>query len=88
MLVNSYFFSISDFAAPVLLLNSKGSVQAFRERVPYLNHEKLSKTERGKLLHNLYATITDLAIRQRSGRSEPGFLHGFVPTVMHRNAYP
>ncbi len=36
-----------------------------------LNHERISNVKRGKLLHDLYGTITGLPIRQRPGRREP-----------------
>ena len=55
----------------VRLVSFKGSVQAIRNWEPHLNHEKMSKAERCKLLNDLYAAMTNLPIRQRPGRSEP-----------------
>ncbi len=55
----------------VRLVSFKGSLQAIRSWVPHFNHEKLTKIERGKLLHDLYGTVTGLPLRQRLGRSEP-----------------
>ena len=55
----------------VRLVSFKGSLQAIRSWEPHLNHERLSKVTRAKLLHDLYWTITGLPIRQRPGRREP-----------------
>ena len=49
----------------------KGSLQAIRSWSPQFNHEKLGKAERGKLLNDLYGSMTDLLLPQRPGRSEP-----------------
>lgn len=55
----------------VRVVSFKGSVQAIRNWEPHLNHEKVSKAERFKLLNDLYIAVTNLPIRQRPGRSEP-----------------
>ena len=55
----------------VRLVSFKGSLQAIRNWEPRLNHERMSNVKRGKLLHDLYGTITGLPIRQRPGRREP-----------------
>jgi len=47
----------------VRLVSFKGSLQAIRSWEPQLNHVKLSKTERNKMLNDLYGTVaysTDL----------------------------
>jgi hypothetical protein len=55
----------------VRLVSFKRSLQAIRNWEPHLNRERLSKTKRGKLLHDLYGAVTGLPIRQRPGRREP-----------------
>jgi hypothetical protein len=55
----------------VRLVSFKGSIQAIRNWEPQLNHENLSKTERRKILNDLYGTVTGLPLRQRPGRREP-----------------
>ena len=55
----------------VRLVSFKGSLQAIRNWEPHLNRERLSKAKRGKLLHDLYGSVTGLPIRQRPGRREP-----------------
>lgn len=59
----------ADFA--VRLVSFKGSIQAIRNWEPQLNHDKLSKTERSKMLNDLYGTVTGLPLHQRPGRREP-----------------
>ena len=56
---------------PVRKVSFKGSLQAIRSWSPQFNHENLGKAERGKLLDDLYASMTDLLLPQRPGRSEP-----------------
>lgn len=53
------------------LVSFKGSLQAIYNWEPQLNHDKLSKQERTKLLDDLYSTLTDLPLKQRPGRKEP-----------------
>jgi hypothetical protein len=55
----------------VRLVSFKGSLQAIRSWEPQLNHDKLSKTERIKMLNDLYGTVTGLPLQQRPGRREP-----------------
>ncbi len=49
----------------------KGSLQAIRSWSPQFNREKLSRTQRYKLLNDLYGTVTGTPLKQRPGRSEP-----------------
>lgn len=55
----------------VRLVSFKGSLQAIRNWEPHLNHERVSKAERFKLLNDLYVAMTNCPIKQRPGRSEP-----------------
>ena len=55
----------------VRLVSFKGSLQAIRCWEPQLNHDKLRKTERSKMLNDLYGTVTGLPLQQRPGRREP-----------------
>ena len=55
----------------VRLISFKGSLQAIRSWEPQLNHDKLSKTERSRMLNDLYGTVTGLPLKQRPGRREP-----------------
>jgi len=55
----------------VRLISFKGSLQAIRNWEPQLNHDKLSKTERSRMLNDLYGTVTGLPLKQRPGRREP-----------------
>ncbi|MGL1933356.1 MAG: transposase, partial [Desulfotalea sp.] len=55
----------------VRLVSFKGSLQAIRSWEPQLNHNKLSRAERIKMLDDLYATVTGLPLHQRPGRREP-----------------
>jgi hypothetical protein len=55
----------------VRLVSFKGSLQAIQSWEPQLNHDKLSKTERIKMLNDLYGTVTGLPLQQRPGRREP-----------------
>ena len=55
----------------VRLVSFKGSLQAIRSWEPQLNHDKLSKTERSRMLNDLYGTVTGLPLQQRPGRREP-----------------
>ncbi len=50
------------------LVSFKGSLQAIRKWEPQLNHNKLSKTERNKMLNYLYGTVTGLPLQQGPGR--------------------
>ncbi len=49
----------------------KGSLQAIRSWSPQFNREKLSRTERYKLLNDLHGAVTGTPLKQRPGRSEP-----------------
>lgn len=49
----------------------KGSLQALRNWEPHLNQAKVRKTERFRLISDLYDAMTNTPIRQRPGRSEP-----------------
>ena len=53
----------------VRLVSFKGSLQAIRNWEPHLNHERVSKAERLKLLNDLYVAMTNCPIKQRPGRS-------------------
>ncbi len=55
----------------VRLVSFKGSLQALRNWEPHLNQAKISKSERFRLISNLYEAMTDTPLRQRPGRSEP-----------------
>ena len=55
----------------VRLVSFKGSLQAIRSWEPQLNHDKLNKTERSRMLNDLYGTVTGLPLKQRPGRREP-----------------
>ena len=55
----------------VRLVSFKGSLQAIRSWEPQLNHDKLNKAERNKMLNDLYGTVTGLPLQQRPGRREP-----------------
>jgi hypothetical protein len=59
----------------VRLVSFKGSLQAIRNWEPHLNHERVSKAERLKLLNDLYVAMTNSPIKQRPGRSEPRCLN-------------
>lgn len=49
----------------------KGSLQALRNWEPHLNQGKIGKTQRSRLIADLYEAMTDTPVRQRPGRSEP-----------------
>jgi Transposase DDE domain len=55
----------------VRIVSFKGSVQALRSWEPHLNQAKISKTERSRLISDLYEAMTNTPIKQRPGRSEP-----------------
>ena len=55
----------------VRMVGFKRSLQAIRNWQPQLNHDKLSNTERIKMLDDLYGTVTGLPLQQRPGRREP-----------------
>jgi hypothetical protein len=55
---------------PVRLVSFKGCVQAIRSWEPQLNHDKLSKAERSRMLDDLYGTVTGLPLLQRLGCKE------------------
>ena len=55
----------------VRVVSFKGSVQALRSWEPHLNQARISRTERFRLLSDLYEAITNTPIIQRPGRSEP-----------------
>jgi hypothetical protein len=55
----------------VRTVSFKGSLQALRNWEPHLNHAKISKAERFRLICDLYEAMTDTPIQQRRGRSEP-----------------
>jgi hypothetical protein len=55
----------------VRLISFKGSLQAIRSWEPQLNHDKLSKTERSRMLDDLYGTVTGLPHKQRPGHRDP-----------------
>jgi len=53
------------------VVSFKGSVQALRNWEPHLNQAKISRSERFRLLSDLYEAMTNTPITQRPGRSEP-----------------
>ena len=55
----------------VRLVSFKGSLQAIRSWEPPLNHDKLSKIDKSKMLNDLCGTVTGLPLQQRPGRREP-----------------
>src|SRR5208337_3658427 len=55
----------------VRIVSFKGSVQALRSWEPHLNQAKISRTERFRLISDLYEAMTNTPIKQRPGRSEP-----------------
>ena len=55
----------------VRVVSFKGSLQALRNWEPHLNQAKISKSERFRLISDLYDAMTNSPIRQRPGRSEP-----------------
>jgi len=52
-------------------LSFKGSLQALRQWEPHLNHAKISKRERFRILSALYDAIAENEVPLRPGRSEP-----------------
>jgi hypothetical protein len=52
-------------------LSFKGSLQALRQWEPHLNHAKISKQERFRILSALYDAIADNEVPLRPGRQEP-----------------
>jgi hypothetical protein len=55
----------------VRVVSFKGSLQALRNWEPHLNQAKVSKSERFRLISDLYDAMTNTPLRQRPGRSEP-----------------
>ncbi len=55
----------------VRVVSFKGSVQALRNWEPHLNQANISRTERFRLIRDLYSAMTNTPILQRPGRSEP-----------------
>lgn len=53
------------------VVSFKGSVQALRNWAPHLNHAKIGRAERVRLISDLYEAMTNSPIKQRPGRSEP-----------------
>ncbi len=53
------------------VVSFKGSVQALRNWEPHLNQAKISRTERFRLIRDLYEAMTNTPVTQRPGRSEP-----------------
>ena len=52
-------------------LSFKGSLQALRQWEPHLNHAKVSKRERRRIISRLYDAISENEVPLRPGRSEP-----------------
>jgi len=52
-------------------LSFKGNLQALRQWAPHLNHAKISKQERFRILSALYDAIADNEVPLRPGRQEP-----------------
>jgi len=65
------FEAAKEACIPVRSVSFKGSLQALRNWEPHLNQAKVSKTERFRLISDLYEAMTDTPIRQRPWRSEP-----------------
>jgi hypothetical protein len=55
----------------VRVVSFKGSMQALRNWEPHLNQVKISRSERFRIISDLYAAMTNTPIKQRPGRSEP-----------------
>jgi hypothetical protein len=55
----------------VRIVSFKGSLQALRSWEPHLNQARISKSERFRLISDLYDAMTNTPIKQRPGRSEP-----------------
>ncbi len=73
----------------VRLVSFKGSLQAIRSWEPQLNHDKLSKIEKSKMLNDLCGTVTGLPLPQRPGRREPRCLkrrQKKLPTINQNKA--
>lgn len=60
-----------DMGIEVRVVSFKGSMQALRNWEPHLNQAKISRSERSRLISDLYAAMTNTTIKQRPGRSEP-----------------
>jgi hypothetical protein len=52
-------------------LSFKGALQALRQWEPHLNHAKISKRERRRIISRLYDAISENEVPLRPGRSEP-----------------
>lgn len=52
-------------------LSFKGALQALRQWEPHLNHTKISKRERRRIISRLYDAISENEVPLRPGRSEP-----------------
>ena len=52
-------------------LSFKGTLQALRQWEPHLNHAKISKRERRRIISRLYDAISENEVPLRPGRSEP-----------------
>jgi hypothetical protein len=58
-------------AIEVRIVSFKGSLQALRNWEPHLNQAKISRTEKFRLISDLYDAMTNTPIKQRPERSEP-----------------
>ena len=63
--------AVKEMNLKVRVVSFKGSVQALRNWEPHLNQAKISRTERSRLISDLYEAMTNTPITQRPGRSEP-----------------
>lgn len=81
-------------------LSFKGSLQALRQWEPHLNHAKISKQDRFRILSALYDAIADNEVPYRPGRQEPRCIkrrpksyqlltapRRFMKEIRHRSKY-
>jgi len=60
-----------EYGVCVNRLSFKGSLQALRQWEPHLNHAKISKRERRRIISHLYDAIAENEVPNRPGRQEP-----------------
>ena len=65
----------------IRVVSFKASMQAIRNWEPHLNHIKISKKERFRLIENLHEAIILSPIRQRPDKVNHDALNGFLKTT-------
>lgn len=60
-----------EYGVGVDRLSFKGSLQALRQWEPHLNHAKISRRERRRIISHLYDVIAENELTSRPGRQEP-----------------